>query len=421
MNLDHDTQAVLLLTAYFGNGDGTKFKPLGPQEWGRFATWLNSRDGRPRQLLGERRGDLLDDWSDEKIPRERVEALLQRGSALAMASEKWDRAGLWVMTRADADYPSRLKKRLRELAPPVLFGFGNRELLDQGGIAVVGSRNVTEAGRKFAADLGRETALAGRPIVSGGARGVDESAMLGALEHEGQAIGILANDLIRQASSSTYRNYLRRGDLVLVTPFKPDGHFQVGNAMGRNKYIYCTADAGVIVACEEGKGGTWTGATEALRRGWVPVWVLDDPDPASGNAILATRGAHRIDPGDYDIASLEAPPPPAQHQSDPDPSNAPTESETEKSDRLEPQVPSSAPGESIFAAFLAELEPLLDAEAASPKRIAEHFGLELSQTKNWLEEAEEMGRIVVEKKRPLTYRWNDARGSQGSLFGSGTP
>lgn len=418
MNLDHDTQAVLLLTAWFGNGDGTKFRPLGPQEWGRFATWLNSRDGRPGQLLGERRGDLLDDWSDEKITRERLDALLQRGSALAMASEKWDRAGLWVMTRADADYPSRLKKRLRELAPPVLFGFGNRELLDQGGIAVVGSRNVTEAGRKFAADLGRETALAGRPIISGGARGVDESAMLGALEHEGQAIGILANDLIRQGSSSTYRKYLHRGDLVLVTPFKPDGRFQVGNAMGRNKYIYCAADAAVVVACEEGKGGTWTGATEALRRGWVPVWVLEDPDPNSGNAILETKGAHRLDPADYEIDSLEAPPSPAH---DPEPSDGPTESETEKSDSPQRQEPSSEPGESIFEAFLAELESLLDAEAASPKRIAEHLGLELSQTKNWLEQAEGMGRIVVEKKRPLTYRWNDDRGNQGALFGSGTP
>ena len=431
MQLEHDTQAVLLLTAYFGDGDGTQHKPLAPKEWGTFATWLNARGGRPGQLLDQAHGDLLDDWVDEKITRERIDALLRRGSALAMACEKWERAGLWIMTRADKDYPTRLKRRLRELAPPVLFGCGNRELLDRGGIAVVGSRNVTDEGRKFAADLGRQTALSGRLIISGGARGVDEAAMLGALENDGQAIGILANDLIRQASSGTYRKYLRRRDLVLVSPFKPDGRFQVGNAMARNKYIYCTADAAVVVACEEGKGGTWSGATEALRRDWVPVWVLGDPDPTSGNAILAAKGAHRLDPADYRIDSLETSPSGALDAPDDEPSKdrvgldpagaypAGVEGSSaveHKDHRPASESPPLQSGQSIFEAFLSELEPVLRAQAESPKTIAEKFGLELTQTKKWLERAEELGRITVEKKRPLTYRWNDGQGNQGALF-----
>lgn len=49
--------------------------------------------------------------------------------------------GLWVVVRGDEDYPARLKQRPRGDAPPVLFGCGDRRLLDRGGIAVVGARD----------------------------------------------------------------------------------------------------------------------------------------------------------------------------------------------------------------------------------------------------------------------------------------
>ena len=49
--------------------------------------------------------------------------------------------------------------------------------------------------------LGVKASQTGENIISGGARGVDESAMLGALEVEGTVIGILANGLLRACSS----------------------------------------------------------------------------------------------------------------------------------------------------------------------------------------------------------------------------
>lgn len=77
-------------------------------------------------------------------------------------------------------------------------------------------------------------------IVSGGARGVDQSVMLGALESRGTAVGVLADSLLRSATSAKYRKYLVSNDLALVTPFNPEArfHFHVGSAMSRNKYIY---------------------------------------------------------------------------------------------------------------------------------------------------------------------------------------
>ena len=298
MSISEQSQAVLLLTAWFTKPGKGEPKPLTPKEWGRFALWLKDRGMAPEALL---RGNDLDaalfGWSDKAVDVARIRALLERAGALGIALEKWQRAGLWVMTRSDPDYPARLKRRLKTDAPPVLFGSGNRQLLNQGGIAVVGSRDASEEDLAFTTDLGGKVALQGRSVVSGGARGVDEASMLGALGQDGTVIGVLADSLLRASSSAKYRRALMDKNLVLVSPFNPEAGFDVGNAMARNKYIYALSDAAVIVSATEGKGGTWSGAVEALKHAWVPLWVKSHPDPQSGNAVLVGIGARWLENG----------------------------------------------------------------------------------------------------------------------------
>ncbi|RMH96278.1 MAG: DNA-processing protein DprA, partial [Calditrichaeota bacterium] len=207
-------QAILLLTTHLtSNGNGS-VRPLTPAEWGRFAEWLQKQSLTPEMLLQGSPRTILKDWRDTRITVERIEALLDRGSTLAFALEKWFRSGLWVITRADPDYPPRLKQRLGKQAPAVLFGSGNRHLLQQGGVAVVGSRNVKEADLQYSRELGARVARCGYSVISGGARGVDEAAMLGALEVEGTAVGVLSNSLLRACSSQKYRDFLRQKSLV---------------------------------------------------------------------------------------------------------------------------------------------------------------------------------------------------------------
>ena len=275
--LNSDTQAILLFTAYFGKPAEGEPKPLTPTEWGRFASWLKDRNTRPGELLADGLSKALPEWQDRTISLARLQALLDRGAALAIAVEKWQRTGIWIMTRSDPDYPVRLKQRLENQAPPVLFGCGNRRLLNNGGIAVVGSRNAKDKDLDFARTIGKKVAASGMTIISGGARGVDEAAMLGTLEVEGTVIGVLADSLLRAAVSQKYRQAIRQRNLVLVSPFNPEAGFSAGNAMARNKYIYCMSDAAVVV--ESGKsGGTWNGATENLKKRWVPLWVKISSD-----------------------------------------------------------------------------------------------------------------------------------------------
>ena len=284
-------QATLLLTSYFSKAGNTTAKPLTNTEWGRFALWLKEKSATPADLLLTNPQTLLNGWHDTRISAERITELLNRGHSLALAMEKWQRAGLWVVTRSDPEYPKRLKLRLKTDSPPVLFGCGNKALLNAGGLAVIGSRNANEADLAFTGQVGAKAASENIAIVSGGARGVDETAMLGAMQQGGIVIGVMADSLLKAATSSKWRKGLMDGHAVLVSPFYPEAGFNVGNAMARNKYIYCLADSSLVI--HAGKtGGTLNGAEENLKKAWVPLWVKQTSDKDAANADLVTKGGH---------------------------------------------------------------------------------------------------------------------------------
>ena len=207
-----------------------------------------------------------------------------------MVLEKWTRAGLWVLTRENPHYPAKMKAQLERKSPPVLVGCGNRQLCNSPAIAVVGSRDASEDDLLFTADYGGVIAGGQYSVVSGGARGVDETAMLGCIESGGSAIGILADSLLRASTSSKYREALENDQLVLISPYNPEARFNVGNAMARNRLIYACADAAVVIASGKNKGGTWQGATEALREDRIPVWIRNTPAGPEGNLALIKRG-----------------------------------------------------------------------------------------------------------------------------------
>jgi DNA processing protein len=127
--------------------------------------------------------------------------------------------------------------------------------------------------------------------VSGGARGTDRLAMEGALAADGKAIGALADSLEATIRKSDVRELLLDERLVLVTPYAPTAGFSVGAAMGRNKVIYGLAESAVVVSSDYQTGGTWAGATEALKASWCPVFVRAGGDVPKGNQQLEKLGA----------------------------------------------------------------------------------------------------------------------------------
>ena len=288
-------EAILLLTTSLGGlGLGTT-KPLTPTEWGAFATWMIEHDLDPGDLLRCDLPDVLGTWEHKKVTISRIQSLLNRGAALGFALEKWERAGLWVVTRGDANYPKQLKRRLGSRAPATLFGCGSVDLLKMSSIAIVGSRHAADNDICFAEEIGRHSAERGEGVVSGGAAGIDRAAMFGALNADGNVIGVLAENLLRTTTLTEYRRHLIAGNLALVSPSDPEARFTVASAMERNKYIYCLAHDAIVVASTPERGGTWRGAVENLKHGWVPLRVKKTEAPDSGNRRLVDLGGHWLD------------------------------------------------------------------------------------------------------------------------------
>lgn len=436
MQVGDQTQAILLLTAWFGAPGDSGPVPLSPKEWGRFALFLREIGRQPADLLqASSLHDLLGGLDDKKVTIARIQRLIDRSAALGIALEKWERAGLWVMTRSDPDYPKRWKERLKHDAPPVLFGAGNRDLLAKSGVAVVGSRDLDASQLTATGKLGREIAFQGWNLISGGARGADEAAMQGALEAEGTAVGILADSLLQACVSTKFRKALMREDLALVSTFNPEAGFNVGNAMARNKYIYCLADAAIVIAASENKGGTWSGAVEDLKRAWVPLWVRRDE--AAGNHALVALGARWL-PDELDASLLmqggaqpRVAPPGARVAEEPlewppdVESNVavPAVNRLLESAVADVELGGSAAGavpeshESPYQSFLIRLGELIRGEPKSAKEIQAAIRLKQRQLSNWLKQAEADG-VVERTGRPSKYRLVSpgGQGQQGFCF-----
>ncbi len=84
-----------------------------------------------------------------------------------------------------------------------------------------------------------------------------------------EAIGVVADSLMKQMKKWD----LESGQVCLCTPYAPGHWFPVGNAMARNRLIYAGSQATVVVASDLDSGGTWAGATEALKGNLCPVLV----------------------------------------------------------------------------------------------------------------------------------------------------
>jgi len=291
-SVSSNTQAILLLTAPLITGRrGHSLELLTLDEYNRLAKILRDKRREPANLLGPEAFDIMDEVRGV-FDIGRLNRLLERGFLLTQALDKWQTRSIWVISRADHEYPTRIKSRLKESAPPVLYGCGDSTILNTGGLAIVGSRKVNEILVEYTEGIGRLAARSNHTVISGGARGIDQSAMGSALQAGGQVIGVLAENLNRLVLSRDFREYSMNNQLVLISPYDPSAGFNVGHAMQRNKIIYALADTALVVSSDLRKGGTWAGAIEQLEKfRFVPVYVRSNGEPEKSLKVLQDKGA----------------------------------------------------------------------------------------------------------------------------------
>ncbi|MDD4928470.1 MAG: DNA-processing protein DprA [Gallionella sp.] len=433
--LSPNTKAILLLTAplIVGRG-GVASDLLTPGEYKRLARHLREIQRQPADLLSSDATELLQ-ACQSVIDQERLKQLLERGFLLSQAVARWQSRAIWVVSRADAEYPRRLKVRLKEDAPAVLYGCGDINILETGGLAVVGSRNVNDTLINYTIEIGRLSAKAGRTLVSGGAKGVDQAAMRGALDAGGLVSGILADSLEKTAMNREHRNLLMDGQLVLLSPYDPNAGFNVGNAMQRNKLIYSLGDAALVVSSDLNKGGTWAGAVEQLDKlRLLPIYVRSAGEAEKGLEALRKKGAlpwpnpqnvdsfdavfgvsisdiYASDQLNHSLFARESAPSYQPANSDEAASLPPSNSETTATVMA---TETAIPSEILFAEVRKLLTQLLrcpmkDVEVATELQISN------AQAKEWLRRLVEEG-VIEKRSKPVSYVVK-----QASLFEQRTP
>ena len=201
------------------------------------------------------------------------------------------------MTPASEGYPLRWLEAFGDLAPPALWRSG--PLPATSWVGAVGSREVDGEALAFMEGIGARTAGLGRGMVSGGAVGCDSAAEGAALAAGGPVLRLLPHGL----------NLRPEDDVAVhVALAAPDEPFSRGLAMERNALIYGAADATVVGHVRLRQGGTWHGATTALRRRLGRL--LDRPDGTPAARALLALGAEAIaDPADLGRLLDEGPPP----------------------------------------------------------------------------------------------------------------
>ena len=174
--------------------------------------------------------------------------------------------------------------------PPVLFYAGDITLAGKIGIAIVGSRDVDDAGMLFAKDLAKKATKEKLIIYSGGAKGVDSISEKAAIDEGGYVVSFIGDSLSKKIRNKDVIKNILNKRILLFSDVNPDTGFSVGRAMNRNKFIYAAAHGAFVVSSDFGKGGTWTGAVENINNSWTKLFVWNGC-VKKGNKELISKGA----------------------------------------------------------------------------------------------------------------------------------
>jgi DNA processing protein len=310
---DHDVAVLLALASLPHLGPTTLVRCVRAGELGH--TWREVRAGRAGAVAA-----LAPALGAEKPRAREAELAAAAGAIDPLVLLARNRRAGHVLAYGDPAYPARL---LADPDPPaLLFALGDLAPLAEPIVAVVGTRNATQAGREVAIDLGAGLSEAGVHVVSGLALGIDgavHTGVLGAWERPvttttgarrpavplGRPIGVVASGIdvaYPRRHAPLHRQVAGRGCLLSETPLglRP----LPWRFPARNRIIAGLADA-VVVVESRATGGSMLTAADALARDVAVLAIPGHPtSPASfGTNDLIADGAQLVrDVGDVLVA-----------------------------------------------------------------------------------------------------------------------
>lgn len=251
--------------------------------------------GLTRELGGVRFLEALQEHPDRHEQLRAVAARLKTVDA-ERELDRADSLGIRFVVPGDAEWPSQLEELQtagtiqQRGGTPVGLWVKGPLLLDRlaGSLAVVGSRSSTTYGDRVAADLAAVVGAAGRPVISGGAFGIDYAAHRGALSAVAVTVAVLAcgADRVYPAAHRDLLRHLGRHHAVISEAPPGASAFRV-RFLARNRIIAALA-RGTVVVEAAARSGALNTANWAQRLNRV---VMGTPGPLTS---VASVGVHHL-------------------------------------------------------------------------------------------------------------------------------
>jgi DNA processing protein len=233
-------------------------------------------------------------WPKQPGLRAGLAAMIPPASSprVRQAAETLARMGGWLITLWDDDYP----QALRHVADPpaILYGCGS---WPRGpALAIVGTRQPTEFGRRFTENLAAELAAGDVVVVSGLARGIDTAAHRGALSAGGRTLAVLGCGVDRvypPENERLYHQIIEQG--AIISEYPPGSEPLPGHFPGRNRIISGLSRGTLVVEAARDSGSLIT-AEFALEQGREVMAVPGGVDRRTsyGPNLLIKQGAHPV-------------------------------------------------------------------------------------------------------------------------------
>jgi len=192
--------------------------------------------------------------------------------------------GIHILANCEPNYPAAL--RALDPAPPVISVWGDTKLLNRQSVAVIGSRNASAIGQKFAGQIARELGEAGLTVVSGLARGIDTQAHWAALDTGTVAVlGGGPDHVYPSQNAELFEEIKNKGALLSESPL---GYRATARDFPRRNRIISGLSRGVVVIEAAERSGTLITARYALEQGREVMAAPGSPlDPR-------VKGCHRL-------------------------------------------------------------------------------------------------------------------------------
>ena len=171
-----------------------------------------------------------------------------------------------IVTIEDKEYPQTLK--MINDYPMYLFTKGNTDLLNKKSIAMVGTRNCTDYGKKVANNLAKKLVDNDMVVVSGLARGIDTFSHIGALKRKSSTIAVLGCGIDRiypKVNEKLAMEIINKNGLI-VSEYVMGSKIEKMNFPARNRII-SGLSKGVVVIEAPKKSGALITVDFALEQG----------------------------------------------------------------------------------------------------------------------------------------------------------